>query len=304
MAKPLFTNQPFTEGPKNRPIHITRENIGHFIYPDEGLDFSDYNQMFISTENITVCTMDIGPGGFFDPPDYHPGDEMYYVLKGAITQYNPELGQAIRVKAGESLLIPKGGAHVAYNFEETSLRIMAVIAPKIVEDQLFPTDGEAMKRKTFLGTDNVQMPKNPPLMYNTRIATVDDIGTWPFEGEVLRENGYLYHITEDKKLLSIHGRKHPALVKLSVSNDFMQVGEFIVPFGGSVCRYTEPICHIGQSFIYAIEDKVTVYLPQERDTIVLMPEEGLYLPENTTYQLVNYGDKNMKALFATAPGNV
>lgn len=38
MAKPLFGNQPFTEGPKNEVIHLTRDKIGHFIYPDEGLD--------------------------------------------------------------------------------------------------------------------------------------------------------------------------------------------------------------------------------------------------------------------------
>lgn len=299
--KPLFTNQPYTKGPKTEPIHLTKENIGHFIYPDEGLDFSDYNQMFVSTDKLTVCTMDIGPGGFFDPPDYHPGDEMYFVLKGAITQCNPEKGQVIRVKEGESLLIPKGGAHVAYNFEETSLRIMAVIAPKIVEDQLFPTDGEQLKRKTFLGKENDTLPKNIPLEKNSRVGTMDDIGTWPYEGKVLRDTGYVAHITEDKKLLAIHGTKHPTLVKISVSNDFMQVGELIVPFGGSVTRYTEPICHPGQCFLYAIEDKVTVYLPEERDTIVLYPEEGLYLPENKVYQLVNYGDKNMRALFATAP---
>ena len=299
--KPLFTNQPYTEGPKTEPIHLTKANIGHFIYPDEGLDYSDYNQMFVSTDKLTICTMDIGPGGFFDPPDYHPGDEMYIVLKGAITQYNPEIGQVIRVKEGESLLIPKGGAHVAYNFEETSLRIMAVIAPKIVEDQLFPTDGEQMKRKTFLGKDNASMPKSPALLQNTRIGTTDDMGRWPFDGKLQRETGIIAHITEEKKLLAIHGTKHPTLVKLSVSNDFMQVGEYIVPFGGSVCRYTEPICHVGQCFLYAIEDKVTVFLPDKKDTIVLYPEEGLYLPENTTYQLVNYGDKNMRVFFASAP---
>lgn len=301
MAKPLFGNQPFTEGPKNEVIHLTRDKIGHFIYPDEGLDFSDYNQMFLSTDNLTITTMDIGPGGFFDPPDYHPGDEMYYVLKGTITQYNPELGQVIRVKAGESLLIPKGGAHVAYNFEEESLRIMAVIAPKLVENQLFTTDGEAIKRKTFLGEDNEKMSLNTPLMHNTRIATTDDIGSWPFEGSVLRENGYLYHITEDKKLLAIHGKEHPTLVKISVSNDYMLVGELVVPFGGSVCRHTELICHKGESFLYAIKDKVTVYIPEDRDTIVLMPEEGLYLPKGKAYQLVNYGDTVMTALFAAVP---
>ncbi|MGI6071222.1 MAG: cupin domain-containing protein [Blautia sp.] len=302
MSKPLFTNQPYTEGRKSKPIHLTRENIGHFIYPDEGLDYSDYNQMYISTENMTVCTMDIGPGGFFDPPDYHPGDEMYYVLKGAITQYNPELGQVIRVKAGESLLIPKGGAHVAYNFEEESLRIMAVIAPKIVEDQLFPTDGEAMKRKTFMGKDNKSMPPNPVLMDNGRIPTIEDAGSWPLPGETLRKNGYLYHVTENKKLLAIHGHKHPTLIKLSISNDFMQVGEMIVPFGGSVCRYTESFQNHGETFLYAPEDKVTVYLPKEHDTIVLWPEEGLYLPPSEEFQIVNYGDKNMKVFFAMEPG--
>ena len=146
------------------------------------------------------------------------------------------------------------------------------------------------------------MPENPPLCDNTRLATVDDVGSWPLPGELLRENGYLYHITEEKKLLAIHGHKHPTLVKLSVSNDFMNVGELIVPFGGSVCRYTEIFCYPGESFLYALEDKTTVYLPKTHETIVLMPEEGLYLPPETEYQIVNYSDKNVRVLFAAVPG--
>ncbi len=77
-AKAVFCNHPFTDGVKDKPIYIDNNNIGNFIYPDFGLDYSDLNYMYLSTPNLTVCSMEIGPGGFFNPPDYHPG--MRHIL--------------------------------------------------------------------------------------------------------------------------------------------------------------------------------------------------------------------------------
>ena len=68
MAKPLFNNHPL--GPKDKPMLLDESTIGCFIYPDatpdtiDKLDYSDLNRVYFSTEGLTVCTMDIGPGGF------------------------------------------------------------------------------------------------------------------------------------------------------------------------------------------------------------------------------------------------
>ena len=304
MAKPLFNNHPL--GPKDKPMLLDESTIGCFIYPDatpetlEKLDYSDLNRVYFSTEGLTVCTMDIGPGGFFNPPDYHPGDEMYYILKGTITQYCPTTGQVIRVKAGESLLIPKGTIHVAYNFEDEDLRVMAVIAPKILAGQFFPTDIEGPK-KTFLNPDAADLPATPAMEEPKRWAGLDAVGTWPQDGEKLRENKTLYHISEDRKLCLIHGNMHPVLVKLSIANDFMNVGEYVLPSGSTTCRVSDMIEHVGESFLYAVDDQFTVYLPDYNETYIVYPGQMLFMPPHTKHVLLNYIGHKVTIFFGAAP---
>ena len=198
--KAIFGNHPFTpDGKKNEPIFLDSSNIGYFVYPDEGLDYSDLNNVFFSGEHLTVCTMDIGPGGFFNPPDYHPGDEAYFITEGVDSQYCPATGQMIQVGKDEALLIPKGVLHSAYNFEIERLRVIAVIAPKIVEDQTFPTDTDTPK-KLLQGAHNAELPCIGEYDDPQLIGSVDNLGAWPAPGPVLREKGVLYHVTEQKKL--------------------------------------------------------------------------------------------------------
>ena len=298
-AKAVFGNHPFTEGEKDAPIYMDASNIGQFIYPDFGLDYSDLNYMYLSTDSLTVCSMEIGPGGFFNPPDYHPGDEAYFVLEGVITQFNPATGQCIEVKEGEALLIPKGTLHSAYNFGEKAVKVLAVIAPKIVESQEFPTDVNGAKRIFHYNRDEV--PEriedwDEPQVY----GTVDHLAVWPAPGEVLREKQLIYHITEQKKLKVIAGDTRPVLMKFAVSNDFLHMGEYIVPAGGVVARHSEVLCHGSEAFLLGMEGPMTVYMTDTRETYILKHYEGLYIPAGMKYQLINYGTVCARAIFAIA----
>lgn len=301
--KAVFGNHPFTEGgKKDEVIFLDSTNVGYFLYPDEaGLDYSDVNNVLFSGEHLTVCTMDIGPGGYFDPPDYHPGDEAYFIAEGIDSQYNPATGQLIQVKTDEALLIPKGVLHSAYNFEGVRLRTIAVIAPKIVEDQNFPTDTEGMK-KVLQGPKNDEMEKIGEYDDPQIIPSIDNLGSWPAPGPLLREKNVLYHITENKKLKAIHGQKNPILVKFSVSNDFMQMGEYIVPVGGSVNRHSEVIEHPSECVLVGLDGLMTVYLPEKRETYQIKRYEGIYLPRGTKYQLANYETDRARCLFAVEGG--
>lgn len=296
--KAVFGNHPFTpDGKKDEVIFLDSSNIGYFLYPDEGLDYSDVNNVFFSGERLTVCTMDIGPGGFFNPPDYHPGDEAYFVAEGVDSQYNPATGQLIQVKQDEALLIPKGVLHSAYNFEGVRLRTIAVIAPKIVEDQTFPTDTAGAK-KVLHGAQNDKMPCIGEYDDPQIIPSIDNLGQWPAPGPVLREKGVLYHVTENKKLKAIHGDLHPVLVKFSISNDFMQMGEYIVPVGGTTCRHSEVFEHPSECVLIGLDGLMTIYLPEKRHTYQMKRYEGIYLPRGTKYQLVNYESERARCLFA------
>ena len=127
---------------------------------------------------------------------------------------------------------------------------------------------------------------------------MDNLGSWPAPGPLLREKGVLYHITEQKKLKTVHGDLHAMLVKFSVSNDFMQMGEYILPAGGTICRHSDPVVHPGPCVLVGLDGLTTVYLPEKRHTYQMHRYEGLYLPENTKYQLVNYESDRARCLFA------
>ncbi len=302
MAEGIFGNHPFPPDQK-KPIHIRGDLIKHFIYPAERSHFSDLNYLYVSTDKLTVGTWQLGPGGTYDPPDLHAGDEVYYLLDGVLTEHNPILGEFMQVKKGEALLLPWSGYHKGYNFESGIMRVLYVIAPKIWDDQAPPMDFEAGKMKQYKGKFNDRLPGNPPLPQWNMHGTTDDIGRWPVPGPDCRKSPILfYHITEDKKLMNVHGTQYPMLVKFFVSNDVLHMGEFILPAGGIGSRASEPDSHKGDCALFVEWGPITVFLTDTLEAFDVQQEEVMFIPEGVRYQLINYTDHVVKAIFSIAPG--
>jgi mannose-6-phosphate isomerase-like protein (cupin superfamily) len=92
----------------------------------------DITPVYISTDKIGFFgEYSIPPGGHFDPPDIHAGDECYYCLEGTAHIFNPESGQVVELNKGDALLIPKGTWHVGFNFSSKNFRLLAVIVPLV-----------------------------------------------------------------------------------------------------------------------------------------------------------------------------
>ena len=98
--------------------------------------------MIASTDRIFSAMYRIPPGGRFEPPDIHEGDEPYYILRGTLTMRNPETKQTVQIHQGEALLIPKGAWHQGYNFTDEDLLILVMIAPQIWGPQGPPPSGD------------------------------------------------------------------------------------------------------------------------------------------------------------------
>ena len=142
MARIQHGNHPFNV-PKDQPMRIGHEQFGYFTYPDiEFLGSSDLNCLFISTDKLTMGYYEFQPGGQFDPPDHHPGDECYYILEGQLTETNCHSGQACTLNPDDVLLIPHGAAHGGHNFSDHKMKAIFALAPNMVKpgDQTFPTD--------------------------------------------------------------------------------------------------------------------------------------------------------------------
>lgn len=138
-----FGNFPFKPDEK-RPCKMTQNDLKMFIYTEEFPESSDLNWVIASTQHMTVGEYQLSPGSTFDPVDIHAGDEVYYVEYGTVTMLNPETGQAEEIHEGETILMPKGAAHKAYNFTNDITKILYVIAPKIWDENGPPLDYDKM----------------------------------------------------------------------------------------------------------------------------------------------------------------
>lgn len=110
-------------------------DLMQYLYTEEAPETSDLNWLIASTDSMTVGEYQLSPGSHFSPADVHAGDEIYYVLKGQVTMFQPETGQVMVVDQGDGILMPKGCPHIGYNFGETEARMLYVIAPKAWDDE-------------------------------------------------------------------------------------------------------------------------------------------------------------------------
>lgn len=300
MARIVHGNHPFN-APKNQPMRIGREQVGYFTYPDiEYLATSDLNTLFISTDKLTLGYYELSPGAQFSPPDHHPGDECYFLLEGELTEVNCNSGQACRIKTGESILIPHGGAHGGYNFGTKKMKAVFALSPNMVKpgDQTFPTDLDG-KWRVLKGEKEKDFQKYPAFEQKRFLGTIDRIGNWPVKDEELREEPkYLRVAHEDDKLCVINGYNNPYLMKFSFSTKYMNFGEIVLPIGGNGCRISDPESHKGQTALYVKSGFLSVIITKTRETFKIHPDEVMYIPEDTEYQMMNYEAEPVNVIFA------
>ncbi|MEE8886576.1 MAG: cupin domain-containing protein [Eubacteriales bacterium] len=133
-VKPYFQKYPAPKG-QRKPCIQKSSDLVQFLYTEEFPETSDLNWLIASTETMTVGEYQLSPGSHFEPADVHAGDEIYYVLKGQVTMFQPETGQVVEVNEGEGILMPKGAPHMGYNFQQEEAKMLFVIAPKMWEEE-------------------------------------------------------------------------------------------------------------------------------------------------------------------------
>jgi gentisate 1,2-dioxygenase len=225
------------------------------------------------------------------------------LLEGTLIEHNPVLGEFINVHKGEALLLPQGGYHKGYNFGQGIMKVLYMIAPKIWLDQEPPMDFAGENMKMYKGKYNVRLKNYPQFPQWDIHGTTDDIGRWPVSGPECRKEPILfYHITEEKKLLNVHGTEYPMLIKFFVSNDLCHMGEFILPAGGTGSRASEPDSHKGDCCLNVEVGPITVFLTETKKAYDVQEGEAFFIPEGVSYQLINYTEHSVKMIFSIAPG--
>jgi quercetin dioxygenase-like cupin family protein len=131
---------------------------------------------------------------------------------------------------------------------------------------------------------------------------IDFLGKWPVVGEEARRKpARMIVVSRDKMLRLIHGDRSPMSVVLYVSNDYLHVGEFVLPAGGPSARVSEIEDHDGDEVFYVLEGPVAISLPDTRETFEVQEGDAFLIPEGTRHQYANFTDKTIRAVFAVAP---
>lgn len=128
-----------------------------------------------------------------------------------------------------------------------------------------------------------------------------DLGRFPAEGPKSREDMLFYKLTEDNAIKMISGDRTPALISVWASNDVMQFGTILVLSGGPGPQQTEWDKHPGDAVFYVLEGPMTFYCKETNETFDVEQGDFMFIPEGTTYKIINYYGKSIKAVFSIAP---
>lgn len=117
---------------KKKPARLNRDEIVKIAYGKGNRPVSV--TIYADTDRLYFSEYSVKPGGWFEPPDIHAGDECYYCLEGTATMFDPVHGEVIDLNPGDAMIIPKGAWHQGFNFGEKNFRLITIIAPKAWAD--------------------------------------------------------------------------------------------------------------------------------------------------------------------------
>lgn len=132
--------------------------------------------------------------------------------------------------------------------------------------------------------------------------SLQQLAKYPVDGAEARSKADLVKVARGDRLNLIFGHDHPALIELCVSNDYMHVGEIVIPVGGVGPRSSEPNSHEGDAIFYVLKGPATFYIADGDETFHIRDGEAFFLPEGVSYQCLNYGSNPIRMVFTIAPG--
>jgi quercetin dioxygenase-like cupin family protein len=98
----------------------------------------------LSSEHCSACMIRVAPGDKVRPAHSHPnGEEVIYIIQG--TGRVLVAGEVAPVRAGSTVLFPRGAVHMLHNTGDEEMKVICFFAPptglenyKMHEDVDFP----------------------------------------------------------------------------------------------------------------------------------------------------------------------
>lgn len=281
-----------------RPVHITRDKMVHYIYVPQDPHHADLNWMYASTETMFSGRYHLAPGSMFTPPDVHAGDEYYYMLNGTLTIFNPKIGQVVELKKGECANLPKAAPHKGYNFTQSTCEMLYLIVPSVWQKGEAGPPPYNEEDMVMLNDLRAQQGSRKAVCPATTDPEKKGIGCWPVDGNTVRETGEFVKVNDANKLRTIHGREFPVPVNFFFSTDLGHMGEIMLPYGGNGPRSAEELSLRGDATFFVEEGPATFFFPKDEGCYTVEPNEVMFIPANTPFNIINYQSKIVHVIFS------
>lgn len=307
LRQEYFGKKPFPADCK-KPKLIREEEHEVFIFSPEVPQESNLVTISVSTDQLHCGMLEMGSGARWHFVDEHLGDEIYFVLEGNLTEQECNTGECVETNPDDMLYIPMGCKHKGYNFSEKSLKLFWAIAPDMwppETDTTFPNDtirqcknGEDIYNLSGISEKEVGLRK----AFKLTMSDVNQLGNFPLPGAEARHTPIYYYVMNEKNCLTtIHGLDNPMRLRYFISNDHLEAGEYCLPSGGVGSRISDVNVHAGDSCFYATKGRLTVFLPDDPGySYIMNPGDTMYIPANTKYQFINYGNGAAEGKFVHA----
>lgn len=245
------------------------------------------DRIYVSSSLIHLIEFSLRPRARFTHSDANrtvfAADEVLYVAEGEMLLVNPETGEAVVAREGESVFFRRDTWHHAVNRSaDGALRVMELFAPP-------PSTGAS---STYARTR--------PYLTEWRYGDDRWLGRWPLDrGEQEKSRGF--HLVGDRDLL--WRTDHPRddlLVGLICSTEHLTAGRArLLPGQNSMARE-----HQGDMVFVVLSGAISVFLPDATDPpswFELGVGDGFYVPMGARYQCFAHGSEPPEILFGVAP---
>jgi len=263
------------------PTPIPYSAVTRHLWGDAEAGFVD-DWIYVSSMQIHQLLFGLPPGGAFrHSPDYRTvfaADETLTVLSGTMILSNPETGEVVPVRTGETAFFRRDTWHHAFAWGTEELRVLEFFSPPPATG----TSGAYARTKPYVDQPRYDRP--------------DLIGNFTDSLPA----GTIRVIGEGDRLWSLDPEDPRVLTGLFVSTEHLTSGTVrLMPGARSGVR-----AHRGSVGLYVLSGRLNILI-EDTDVLPrwfeLHPQDGFFLPEGTRYRLCNTGGAEAEAVFGCAP---
>ena len=244
------------------------------------------DRIYVSSGLIHLIEFSLRPRARFthseDNRTIFAADEVLHVTEGEMLLVNPETGEAVLAREGESVFFRRDTWHHAVNrSNDRPLRVMELFAPP-------PSTGASSA-----------YARTQPYLSDWRYGDDRWLGRWPMD-RAERENTRSFHLVREPDLLwRVDDPEDDLLVGLVCSTEHLTAGRArLLPGQSSLVRR-----HGGDLTFVVLSGEIAVFLPDAAEPpswFELGVGDGFYVPRGARYQLFGHSSRS-EVLFGVAP---